>query len=226
MNHHKFSSYLLFLSFITFHNLPLLGNQDEPVLLAPTTFIVGASECTINAFTYGYMHLWVREWGESAPLSIGKFTSIADHVTIFLGGNHNVDWITTYPFGHIYTEYLGGEDIVGHPATKGAVTIGNDVWIASHVAIMSGVTIGDGAVVAAYSVVVKDVQPYEIVGGNPAKHIRYRFDEKTRQALLKLRWWDLETEQIKELAHDLCAIPDLEKLNFWIQKYRGESYES
>jgi acetyltransferase-like isoleucine patch superfamily enzyme len=184
--------------------------------------MVGNSACTIDKFTYGYMNLLVRQYNEGAPLYIGKFTSIADQVTIFLGGNHNVNWITTYPFGHINTEYFAGEGIQGHPATKGKVTIGNDVWIGSHAVIMSGITIGDGAVIAAYSVVVKDVKPYSIVGGNPAKHIRYRFNEDVRQALLILKWWDLEIEQIKELTHDLCATPDIEKLNFWIKQYRQE----
>jgi acetyltransferase-like isoleucine patch superfamily enzyme len=211
---------------ITWFYISLLSNQliisEEDTILSTATYMIRNSKCTIDKFTYGYMNLLVKEWEEGAPLTIGKFCSIANNTTIFLGGNHNVNWISTYPFAKIHTEYFAGEDIVGHPATKGPVIIGNDVWISNSVTIMSGVTIGDGAVITACSVVVKDVEPYAIVGGNPAKFIRYRFDEQTRNALLKLRWWDLEIDQIKELVHDLCATPDIEKLKFWIKKYRVE----
>ncbi|MBP6892496.1 CatB-related O-acetyltransferase [Candidatus Babeliales bacterium] len=184
--------------------------------------MIGNSCIKVDKFTYISKGIHVREWGEGAPLSIGKFTAIADDVTVFLGGNHHIEWITTYPFGQIHQDYFSNEDITGYPTTKGGVTIGNDVWIGSQAIIMSGITIGDGAVIATHSVVVKDVEPYAIVGGNPAKFIRYRFDEQTRQALLKLRWWDLEIDQIKDLLPDLCASPDIEKLQFWIQKYRSE----
>lgn len=200
----------------------ILGLQ-ESVLLDSTTFTVGKSLVTIDKFTYGYMNLWVREYGEGVPLSIGKFCSIADNVIIFLGGNHRVDWITTYPFGHVYTEYLGAENIAECSTTKGGVTIGNDVWIGSFVTIMSGVTIGDGAVIAAHSLVVKDIEPYSIVGGNPAKHIRYRFDQDCLTLLQKLHWWDLPIEHIKELAPELCASCDVEKLQLLIKKYREDA---
>ena len=200
-----------------------LSRSKEKLVLATLTFIYGKSLVTIHPYTYGYSLLRIREWGEGAPLTIGKFTAIADNVTIFLGGNHRIDWITTYPFCHIHTDIFNGTDIKGHPATHGAVTIGNDVWIGSGVTIMSGVTIGDGAVLATGSVVVKDVEAYSITGGNPAKHIGYRFNEQIRETLQKLRWWDLQINEIKELAHDLCASPNLEKLQYWLAKYRKET---
>lgn len=84
-----------------------------------------------------------------------------------MGGNHRTDWLTTYPFGHIHKDIFTNFSGVGHPATKGSVVIGNDVWIGTNVTIMSGVSIGDGAVIANNSHVVKDVLPYSIVGGNP-----------------------------------------------------------
>lgn len=155
-------------------------------------------------YTYGLENITVRHWGEKARISIGSFCSIGDNVEIFLGGNHRTDWVTTYPFGHIHeTEFpWHGE---GHPATKGDVTIGNDVWIGSGCTIMSGVTIGDGAVLAAKSVVLKDVPPYAIVGGNPAKIVKMRFSDDQIEKLLSLKWWDLPEEEINRLLPLLCS---------------------
>ena len=130
-------------------------------------------------------------------LKIGKFCSIANDVQIFLGGNHRIDWITTYPFS-VLNSWPEAKDIKGHPCTKGDVIIGNDVWIGRKTLILSGVTIGDGAIVGARSVVTKDVAPYSIVAGNPAKLIRKRFDEKTIEKLLEIKWWDWNLEKIKK----------------------------
>jgi len=161
----------------------------------------------IGKYTYGFKEVDVKRFGSEDLLTIGSFCSIADGVTIYLGGNHRPDWITTFPFGHIFQNRLGGREILGHPASNGAVEIGNDVWLGSGVTIMSGVTIGDGAVVAANSHVVSNVQPYAIVGGNPAKHIKFRFEESIRDLLLELRWWELEDDQIKAIAAQLCSAP-------------------
>jgi acetyltransferase-like isoleucine patch superfamily enzyme len=125
-------------------------------------------------------------------------------VQLFLGGNHRTDWVTTYPFGHINQEAFKwhGE---GHPATKGDINIGNDVWLGSGCTIMSGITIGDGAVVSANSTVVKDVPPYAIVGGNPAKILKYRFTEKQIEALRENPWWEKSDQEIQELIPLLCS---------------------
>ena len=150
----------------------------------------------IGDFTYGFPKIF--SWGEGAKLKIGRFCSIARDVEIYLGGEHRIDWITTYPFNALFPDH---SEIKGHPKTKGDVVIGNDVWIADRAIILSGVTIGDGAVIGARSVVIKDVKPYEIVAGNPAKHIKFRFDEKVIKELLEIKWWNWETSKIDSCVH-------------------------
>lgn len=155
-------------------------------------------------YSYGIENIRLREWGEGADVLVGAFCSIADNVEIFLGGNHRTDWVTTYPFGHIHQDKFPWHG-KGHPATKGNVVIGNDVWIGSGATIFSGVKIGDGAVISAKTVVVKDVPPYAIVGGNPAKVLKLRFTEDQIQRLLQNPWWDLPDSKIKELIPLLCS---------------------
>ncbi|OQB29173.1 MAG: Streptogramin A acetyltransferase [Bacteroidetes bacterium ADurb.Bin174] len=149
----------------------------------------------IGDYTYGKPI--VLHWGEKANLYIGKFCSIADNVTIFLGGNHRTDWVSTYPFNVLTDFFPEAGEITGHPSTKGDVIIGNDVWIGHGATILSGVKIGDGAVVGAGAVVTKDVLPYEIVAGNPAKHIKMRFNEEQVSKLLDIKWWDWPVDKIK-----------------------------
>jgi len=176
---------------------------------------IGKSPLRIGRFTYGFQNLIVNFSNEDSALNIGNFCSIAKNVTIFLGGNHRTDWITTYPFGSIHQQELISKPIIGHPSTNGDINIGHDVWIGSDVAILSGVTIGSGAVIGTRSLVTKDVHPYEIVGGNPAKHIRFRFEPEIIDGLLSLKWWDFEIEIIKEIALLLCQTPNkdiLEKI--------------
>lgn len=152
----------------------------------------------IGDYTYGLPEiLW---WGEPVKLSIGKYCSIANGVKIFLGGNHRTDWITTYPFSgrSLREDFPEAAEIKGHPTSKGDIFIGNDVWIGRDAKIMSGVTIGDGSVIAAGAVVTSDVLPYEIVGGNPARHISYRFDSSTISDLLEISWWNREDWWIRK----------------------------
>jgi acetyltransferase-like isoleucine patch superfamily enzyme len=152
--------------------------------------------------TYGSPHVYYTDSG--AKLTIGSFCSIAANVHIYLGGNHRTDWTTTFPFGHAHPHIFNNFNGIGHPATKGDVIIGNDVWIASNVTIMSGVTIGDGAIIANNSHVVKNVEPYSLVGGNPAKLIKYRFSPEQIEKLLQIKWWDWNDEKINLYTPLLC----------------------
>ena len=132
-------------------------------------------------------------------LVIGKFCAIARDVKFIMnGGNHDQCGISTYPF---YIFGNGWEDFVpasNESSNKGDTIIGNDVWIGYDATIMPGVNIGHGSIIASKSVVTKDVQPYSIVGGNPANVIKPRFDEDIINKLLKLTWWDWPIEKITE----------------------------
>ncbi len=147
----------------------------------------------VGEWTYGSPKVY--SFAGLAKLKIGRFCSLADGVKIILDGEHRIDWVSTYPFSVMFKDASGFK---GHPATKGDVVIGNDVWIGTEALVLSGIRIQDGAVVAARSVVTKDVAPYSIVAGNPARHIRYRFDEGTVREMLRIKWWDWPIERIKE----------------------------
>lgn len=169
----------------------------------------------IGEFTYGNPTILFEN--ENANLIIGKFCSIANEVKIFLGGNHKTEWISTYPFSAFPNIFPKAVNIIGHPASKGNVCIGNDVWIGHGVIILSGVTIGNGAVIAAGSVVSKDVGNYEIWGGNPAKFIKKRFDDQSIEKLLKMKWWDLDISEVEKLIPILCSnnlefLKDIDKM--------------
>ena len=157
----------------------------------------------IGDYTYGTPK--VIHWDDSTHLHIGKFCSIADGVTILLGGNHRTDWVTTYPFNVLSEPFPNAKNIVGHPATKGDVWIGNDVWIGYGATILSGVHIGDGAVIGAGSVVSKNVDPYAIVVGNPGRMVKKRFDEKNIESLLEIGWWNWDISKINDESHNLCC---------------------
>lgn len=181
---------------------------------------VGNSNTRVGKFTYGHESIEIKQWDEGAKLEIGNFCSIASNVTIYLGGNHRTDWITTFPFGHVFTEDLGEKKFVGHPSTKGDVIIGNDVWIGSGATILSGIKIEDGAVISANATVTKDVKAYHIVGGNPAKVLKSRFSEDIVELLIKLKWWNLALEDILNIKETLNAIPSEEKIKNLLNKYR------
>lgn len=159
----------------------------------------------IGDFTYfGHMEVLEDYAGYLVPflfplsperLVIGKFCQIAHGVRIVTSSaNHDMSGLSTYPFANFMmdtgTTATDIEAMFRVPGNKGDTVIGNDVWIGMNAMVMPGVTIGDGAIIAGGSVVVRDVEPYSIVGGNPAKAISKRFDEETIGALLEIRWWD------------------------------------
>lgn len=158
---------------------------------------------SVIAGRYSYGRPKFMTWTQEDRITIGSFCSIADEVVIFGGGEHRIDWITTYPLRVVFNLPGAGKD--GHPHTKGETRIGNDVWIGYRAVILSGVTLGDGVVVGAGAVVTKDAPPYSIVAGNPAKVIRYRFDEDVIEALLRIKWWEWPIEKIIENAGVLCG---------------------
>lgn len=159
----------------------------------------------VGAFSYGFDDTKILSYDINTTVTIGRFCSIAAGLKLFCGGNHRVDWISTYPFGHVFGKYFNIKPIDGTPSSNGNIIIGNDVWIGRDVTIMSGVIIGDGAVIAANSHVVKNVEPYSIVGGNPAKFIKYRFTPEIIDALLKIEWWNLPLYKIKDIIPYLCS---------------------
>jgi len=139
---------------------------------------------------------------EGARLRIGSYCSIAPNVKIYMSGIHRTDWITTYPFPAFE---LDARHIKDFELSDGDVTIGNDVWLCANCVILSGITIGHGAVIANSAIVTKDVPPYAIVGGNPAKLIRWRFDEATRNALLASEWWNWPEDEVISVVDKLCS---------------------
>jgi len=131
-------------------------------------------------------------------LLVGKFCSIACGAKfLFNSANHTLSSLSTYPFPIFFEEWgLNGRDVAQAWDNKGNIVIGNDVWIGYEAVILAGVTIGDGAIIGARAVVTRDVPPYTIVGGVPAKPIRKRFPQEVVEALLGIRWWDWEEERI------------------------------
>ncbi|WP_299711396.1 CatB-related O-acetyltransferase [uncultured Tenacibaculum sp.] len=138
-------------------------------------------------------------------LIIGKFCMIASGVSFIMNGaNHLTDAISTYPFAIFGNGWEKAMEGKSYP-NKGDIVIGNDVWIGHNATIMAGVTIGDGAIIATNSTIVKDVPPYTIVGGNPGKEIKKRFDEETINKLLALKWWDWPIDKITENLQNLTG---------------------
>lgn len=138
-------------------------------------------------------------------LVIGKFCSIACGAKfIFNSANHTLSSLSSYPFPIFFEEWgLNGKDVASAWDNKGDIVIGNDVWIGYEAVLMPGVTVGDGAIIGARAVVTKDVPPYTIVGGVPAREIRKRFDEETIAKLLQLKWWDWPAEKIAANLHSI-----------------------
>lgn len=157
--------------------------------------------------TYFDRNVNIISWSDQYMVFLGKYNSIGRDCNFFLHANHRPDWITTSSqlWGpvddHISNMHMG----MGHPNCKGNIIIENDVWIGAKSTIMSGVKIHNGAIVGACSVVTKDVPPYAIVAGNPAKVVKYRFNEKQIDGLLKIAWWNWTEDRIKSEAMNMWS---------------------
>jgi chloramphenicol O-acetyltransferase type B len=141
---------------------------------------------------------------ETDRLIIGKFCSIASGVKFMMGGTqgHTYEWIASYPLDFLEEDFDGYKSVPPKAQKlKGDTVIGNDVWIGVEAMIMPGLKIADGAVIGARSLVTKDIGPYEIWGGNPAKLIKKRFSEQEIEKLLQIKWWNWSCEQIKANLH-------------------------
>ena len=165
----------------------------------------------VGKYTYFSTEIKTTWDTNTTKLIIGSFCSIGKDVLVYLGGNHRVDWISTFPFGHIHQHIFNNFDGTESTISNGDVIIGNDVWIGDNVTIMSGVKIGDGAVIANNSHIVKDIEPYSMVGGNPGKLIKKRFSDEVIEKLLTLKWWEMDDNTINEITPLLCS-PNLDEL--------------
>lgn len=151
---------------------------------------------------------------EGSTLQIGAYCSIASNVQIFLGGQHRTNWVSNYPFPFFFEmdskyreEYVEG-------GSRGNVIIGSDVWLCANCIILSGVTIGHGAVIANGAVISRNVPPYAVMAGNPAKQIKWRFDEPTRNSLLAAAWWEWPKHEINHILGEICSTDLTDFLNY------------
>ena len=174
--------------------------REDKCFQINTKFTEKYPDYSIGAGTYGLP--LVHDWNEGSTLNIGAYCSIAANVQLFLGGHHRVDWTTTFPFPAFLSAH---ENITGYSLSNGDINIGSDVWLCSNSIILSGVSIGHGAVVANAGVVTKNVEPYSIVGGNPAVHLKYRFSASIRERLLAVEWWDFPHEILENNIEKLCS---------------------
>ena len=172
---------------------------------------------SVGNYTYGKINVQMFK-GEKVTLKIGHFCSIANDVIFVLGGEHDYKYISTYPI----RKYVLKED-VNESKAKGNIEVGSDVWIGRNSMILSGVHIGQGAVVAAGAVVTKDIPPYAIVGGVPARVIKYRFSEEIISELMKVNYDCLTKEILKEYKElfytNIENKIQIEKLPVCVKKY-------
>lgn len=160
----------------------------------------------VGDHTYGAIGLIDKRYGK---IIIGDYCSIAAGVTAIMG-NHRLDMVSTYPFHTVSPYFCDTVPAEADHYSNGTTVIGNDVWIGRNAILMSGVQVGDGAVIAAHAVVTKDVEPYSVVGGNPAKHLKYRIiEEVKRRKLQEIAWWHWEESKVVENMNEINS-PDID----------------
>jgi len=157
---------------------------------------------TVGRHTYGVTWRKVLFPSKDAPLEVGAFCSVAGQMLFMCSGHHLTGSATSFP---IYSRLLKQPEPIANGGRPGGITVGNDVWIGHGAIVLPGVQIGDGAVVGAGAVVTRSVPPYAIVGGSPARLIRYRFSQDIISKLLTIRWWHWDDEKIKSEAAALTG---------------------
>ncbi|PSK94456.1 hypothetical protein B0I18_101612 [Taibaiella chishuiensis] len=192
------------------HNTRIYNHQIPKNIKIGKKVMIRSNTTIGSDFSIGdYSHI-------SGPINyieaahIGKHCSIARQCVIGVSG-HPYDWATTCPIIHI--PYYGFIDENVHQPQKDAVVVGHDVWVGINAIISRGVKIGNGAVIAAGAVVTKDVEPYAIVGGTPAKLIKYRFRKEIIDALQKMQWWDWDDAKLKQEAKYMYDIEEFVRRN-------------
>ncbi|WP_326498036.1 CatB-related O-acetyltransferase [Arthrobacter sp. FX8] len=169
--------------------------------VSPFAHLVRAGRVAIGTGSYGTPEVVTYAGDKSTRLLIGNYCSIASSATFLLGGNHPMDRASTFPIR--LRLLLDDSAADGFPSSKGDIVLDHGVWVGHGALIVSGVTVGRGAVVAAGAVVTKDVAPYAIVGGNPARFIRYRFSEERIAEIEQSRWWILSEAEMTAKAEEL-----------------------
>jgi acetyltransferase-like isoleucine patch superfamily enzyme len=188
--------------------------------LAQQRRLVRSGRMTVGPHTYGIPIIKAFEHDDSR-LVVGDYSSLSETAIVMIGGFHPIDRVTTYPLRINWQLPGAGSD--GYPGSRGDTVIGSDVWLTQRTFVSGGVTIGDGAVIAAGAVVVKDVPAYAVVGGNPARVLRYRHSPEQRAALIQIRWWDWPEERVRE-AVPLLAGDDIDAFIAWAQDYEATGW--
>jgi acetyltransferase-like isoleucine patch superfamily enzyme len=184
------------------HNYTSVGNNVFPL-----------QNVKVGSYTYGVLNVYSLYIQPSEKLDIGNYVSIAPNVQFLLGANHQTDTITTYPLFSRFVEYDKIDAL-----SKGEIIIEDEVWLGTNSIIVSGVRIGKGAIIASGSIVTKDVPPYSIYGGNPAKLIKMRFSEDIIKEFLGFSLMDIPTEKIIEnidlFYRKINTLEDIRKLKY------------
>jgi acetyltransferase-like isoleucine patch superfamily enzyme len=186
-------------AFLRFIKYFVIGVHDAVIgrNLAVWKRLEKAGRVSQGAYTYGipivkhYIH-------DTTKLTVGSYSCMAENSIVMLGGQHAVDHVTTFPL-RIQLQ-LPGAGLDGMPTATGDSVIGSDVWMGQRAFLRSGITVGHGAIIASCAVVTKDVPPFAIVGGNPARVIKYRHTEEQRAALLEISWWDWPDAEVRRAA--------------------------
>ena len=180
-----------------------------------TKYHLAGPQFEIGDYTYGVPTIHVYD--DHTTMTIGKYCSIAAGVQIVLGGNHHIEWISTYAFYQELEHFPKWKEINNNSRHRGDIVIGSDVWIGRNSLILSGAQIGDGAVIGAGAVVAGKIPPYSIAVGNPARIIRQRFTPSICEKLLKIQWWNWDEEKINRFLPLICS-EEIEKFIAAVEK--------